>query len=58
MHVSITDDLKKRFHVTCAIRGEKMSQVVTELIEQWLQVNKVYSFKVDANTVTGEKVAK
>ncbi|MGH8002738.1 MAG: plasmid partition protein ParG [Brasilonema sp.] len=39
MHISITDDRKKRFHAACAIRGLKMSQVVTELIEQWLQAN-------------------
>ncbi|OKH41845.1 hypothetical protein NIES2101_33700 [Calothrix sp. HK-06] len=37
MHISITDDLKKRFHATCALRGLKMSQVVNELIEQWLE---------------------
>ena len=39
MHISITDDIKKRFHVACAIRGLKMSQVVTELVEQWLKAN-------------------
>ncbi|MDJ0801111.1 MAG: plasmid partition protein ParG [Calothrix sp. MO_167.B12] len=39
MHISIADDLKKRFHAACALRGRKMSQVVTELIEQWLQAN-------------------
>ena len=37
MHVSIADDLKKRFHATCALRGLKMSQVITELLEQWLK---------------------
>ncbi len=37
MHVSITDDLKKRFHAACVLRGLKMSQVVTELLEQWLK---------------------
>jgi hypothetical protein len=36
MRISIPDNLKKRFHVACAIRGLKMSQVITELIEQWL----------------------
>jgi|GEM_PF-1218569 len=39
MHISIADDIKKRFHAACAIRGLKMSQVVTELIEQWLKAN-------------------
>ena len=39
MHISIADDIKKRFHAGCAIRGLKMSQVVTELIEQWLKTN-------------------
>ncbi|NJO65544.1 MAG: hypothetical protein HC836_47860 [Richelia sp. RM2_1_2] len=37
MHISIADDLKKRFHSACALRGLKMSQVVSELIEQWLK---------------------
>ncbi|GAB1543664.1 hypothetical protein NUACC21_63400 [Scytonema sp. NUACC21] len=37
MHISIADDLKKRFHAACAIRGLKMSQVITELIQQWLE---------------------
>ncbi|MFW9263433.1 plasmid partition protein ParG [Nostoc sp. CALU 546] len=39
MHISIADDLKKRFRAVCALRGLKMSQVVTELIEQWLIAN-------------------
>jgi hypothetical protein len=39
MHISITDDLKKRFHITCIMQGKKMSQVVIELIEQWLESN-------------------
>ena len=42
MHISIADDLKKRFHAACALRGLKMSQVVAELIEQWLKANKVF----------------
>jgi hypothetical protein len=41
MHLSITDDLKKRFHAACAIQGQKMSQVVTELIKQSLKINQV-----------------
>ncbi|BDA71680.1 hypothetical protein CAL7716_058460 [Calothrix sp. PCC 7716] len=39
MHISIADDLKKRFHSVCALRGLKMSQVVAKLIEQWLRAN-------------------
>ncbi|WP_082727244.1 plasmid partition protein ParG [Nostoc sp. NIES-3756] len=41
MHISITNDLKKRFHATCVMQGKKMSQVVIELIEQWLESNEV-----------------
>ena len=36
MHISITDDLKERFHTACALRGLKMSHVVVGMIEQWL----------------------
>ncbi len=43
MHISITDDLKKRFHAACAIRGLKMSQVIADLIEQWLKANEASS---------------
>jgi hypothetical protein len=43
MHISIADDIKKRFHAACAIRGLKMSQVVVEMIEQWLKANEVCS---------------
>lgn len=39
MHISIADDLKKQFHAACALRGLKMSQVVAELIEDWLKNN-------------------
>ncbi|MEB3219208.1 MAG: plasmid partition protein ParG [Nostocales cyanobacterium 94392] len=39
MHISIADDLKKQFHAACALRGLKMSQVVSQLIEQWLKNN-------------------
>ncbi|WP_277877833.1 MULTISPECIES: plasmid partition protein ParG [Calothrix] len=42
MHISITDDLKKRFHASCVMRGKNMSQVVIELIEQWLESNEVH----------------
>ncbi|WP_313931834.1 plasmid partition protein ParG [Nostoc paludosum] len=37
MHINITVNLKKRFHATCVMKGKKMSQVVIELIEQWLE---------------------
>lgn len=43
MQISITDDLKKRFHAACALRGLKMSHVVVELIEQWLNANEPLS---------------
>jgi hypothetical protein len=42
MHISIADDLKKRFHATCVIQGKKMNQVVIELIEEWLEANKIF----------------
>ncbi|MDJ0801142.1 MAG: plasmid partition protein ParG [Calothrix sp. MO_167.B12] len=47
MHISIAYDLKKRFHAACALRGRKMSQVVTELIEQWLKTNEYPSSSDD-----------
>jgi hypothetical protein len=31
--------MKKRFHAAYVIRGLKISQVVTELVEQWLVTN-------------------
>jgi hypothetical protein len=43
MQISITDDLKKRFHAACALRGLKMSHVVVEMIELWLKANEVQS---------------
>jgi hypothetical protein len=43
MHISIADDIKKRFHAAYAIRGLKISQVITELVEQWLKANEVTS---------------
>jgi hypothetical protein len=39
MYISTTDDIKKRFHAACALCGLKKSQVITELIEQWLKTN-------------------
>jgi hypothetical protein len=39
MHISIADDLKKQFYPACALRGLKMSQVVADMIEQWLKGN-------------------
>ena len=58
MHISIADDMKKRFHAACAIRGLKMSQVITQLVEQWLLVNEAYSSGAGSNSVAIEKVAK
>jgi antitoxin component of RelBE/YafQ-DinJ toxin-antitoxin module len=43
MHISIHDNLKKRFHAACALKGLKMSQVIVDLIEQWLKTNDVSS---------------
>lgn len=43
MHISIADDLKKRFHATCVMQGKKMSQVVIELIKQWQKTNAAQS---------------
>ncbi len=51
MHISIADDLKKRFHAACALRGLKMSQVVAELIEQWLKTNDVFLSEVSSDGV-------
>lgn len=48
MHISIADDTKKRFHAACAIRGLKMSQVSTQLVEQWLATN-------ETNLITQEE---
>lgn len=50
MHISIADDIKKRFHAACAIRGLKMSQVITQLVEQWLVANEVYSSGARSNS--------
>jgi len=41
MQISITDDLKKRFHAACALRGLKMSHVVVQMIELWMKTNEV-----------------
>lgn len=59
MHISIADDLKKRFHSVCALRGLKMSQVVAELIEQWLRANDSSTTSVAFDeSATRAKVAK
>ncbi|KAB8329897.1 hypothetical protein SD80_032245 [Scytonema tolypothrichoides VB-61278] len=58
MHISIADDTKKRFHAACAIRGLKMSQVITELIEQWLLANEAYSSGARSNRVAEDKIAR
>ncbi|MEH2239354.1 hypothetical protein [Nostoc sp.] len=43
MHTSIADNLKKQFHAACALQSLNMSQVVVEMIEQWLKANEVRS---------------
>lgn len=43
MHIRIADGLKKRFHAPCVLRGLKMSQVIIELIEQWLKTYEAQS---------------
>ncbi|PMB51911.1 hypothetical protein CEN39_12805 [Fischerella thermalis CCMEE 5201] len=59
MHISIPDDLKRQFHSTCALRGLKMSQVVTELIEQWLKINDASTSDCEAGEfVNTDKVTK
>ncbi|MDF5713988.1 MAG: plasmid partition protein ParG [Rhizonema sp. NSF051] len=59
MHVSITNDIKRRFHAACAMRGLKMSQVVVELIEQWLRTNDVSTSGVkEGEFVKTSKVTK
>ncbi len=49
MHISIADDIKKRFHAACAIRGLKMSQVIAQLVEQWLATNKTNLITQDSS---------
>ncbi|PLZ93803.1 MULTISPECIES: hypothetical protein [Fischerella] len=59
MHISIPDNLKRQFHSTCALRGLKMSQVVTELIEQWLKVNDASTSDFESGEfLTTDKVTK
>lgn len=55
MHISIADNLKKQFHSACALRGLKMSQVVNELIEQWL---KAHNSTISDESVTTDKATK
>ncbi|KAF3890168.1 MULTISPECIES: plasmid partition protein ParG [Nostocales] len=55
MHISIPDNIKKQFHAACAIRGLKMSQVVVELIEQWLKTNNVPEFGESMKTDKGTR---
>jgi hypothetical protein len=57
MHISIANDLKRRFHAACALRGRKMSQVVSELIEQWLKAKEYPPSMVEDNAVTKNKRA-
>lgn len=59
MHVNVADSLKKRFHAACALRGLKMTEVITELIEQWLRANdSSASGVVFDKSVTRAKVTK
>lgn len=58
MHISIAEDIKKRFHAAWVIRGLKMSQVVTELIEQWFKTHETSTLKVGSSAVSNDKVAK
>ncbi|OKH34395.1 hypothetical protein NIES2101_39070 [Calothrix sp. HK-06] len=59
MHVNVADSLKKRFHAACALRGLKMTEVITELIEQWLRANDGSTTSVEfGESVTRAKVAK
>ncbi|MGB6166281.1 MAG: plasmid partition protein ParG, partial [Geitlerinemataceae cyanobacterium] len=37
LHVQIDDDLKRRFKTICVSQDRKMGDVVTELIDGWLQ---------------------
>ncbi|MFB2970803.1 hypothetical protein ACE1CD_17675 [Aerosakkonema sp. BLCC-F183] len=40
MHVVIPADLKKEFKSVCVLKEVNMSQVVCELIQDWLEKNK------------------
>ncbi|WP_375469894.1 plasmid partition protein ParG [uncultured Nostoc sp.] len=44
MYIIILYNINKWFHAACAMRGRKMSKVITELVEQWLKANEVSSF--------------
>lgn len=37
MHVVIPENLKKEFKAACVLEGNNMSEVVVQLIEEWLQ---------------------
>ena len=53
MHINISDDLKKQFHVICVMKGKKMNQVVIELIQQWVRSNEISQ----TNSEIGKKLA-
>lgn len=53
LHVQIDDDLKRRFKTTCVSQDRKMGDVVTELIDGWLQEAE----DQPASKETGEKKA-
>ncbi len=44
----IDKDLKLRFKLTCTAQERSMSDVVTELIEQWLEENEVQTKQREA----------
>ncbi|TFI56054.1 hypothetical protein BLD44_001660 [Mastigocladus laminosus UU774] len=59
MHISIPDELKRRFHSACALKGLKMSQVVTELIEEWLKNHNASTPDLEAGEfVSADKITK
>lgn len=41
MHVVIPSDLKREFKSTCVLEEVNMSQVVCELIQEWLKKREV-----------------
>lgn len=59
MLLSIADDTKNGFTSMSAIRGVKMSQVITELVEQWLKANEApfAGESVGQETAIGEFVS-
>lgn len=54
VYICLEEDLKKRFHATCVIRGKKMSQAVIDLIEKWLETNGTYQLIKEEYNLTEE----